>query len=864
MGGRKGAIAPTVVVDAVLLYNDEVVVTNSNGEKKVAVATDSVWCKISTYLNNRMSDRAIHTFVHKDRYNVKEKLGFPSPKPILVSRKFNTETQPSYETASTDSLSDCSSDEQKFMPTKKFVITFSADEWQQIKPQETIINRTLPCCLSFNRAKVYTNGSSYVNVIGRCTICNSLFKGIIEDMLPDNSRVLMQCTYSGNFNEAHKLLKKRSLIGPAMTKVNDSIFNVGLSCETYRESEAGRLMKIGNCEPAIIPTGNSLRALKCRKLANDRRHEDTFSSFAIMKMENEYINVIHDIGYDPFYVYYHCAEQIHIYRGYYNSTQIPKLIIDATDSVVKKFCKFGRKKTNSLYLYEALVYDSTKKVNFTVTNMVSEKHNNLCIPKWLLNWINSDIKKPKETVCDNSLALLSAVVQSFTQYTSLQVYIRICSDLLTRELSTNSHLVPWYFVRIDVAHFLKICTQWTPLKTVPRRVREIILRVIGLLIKCKTLTEAQSLLHSLFVVLVNETNGIDENGLEIPCEINSKILVEATSTGLVLFEQQLNDLLAAAERENEARNFLEEEYEGLNEYDNPFHSWADNIYNKSKSSIHEGSGINPLYLPTLAPYIIKRMKLLPLWSGIMITIFGYGDDISTSAAVESSFKKLKTVTLKHISILIDLEHFLENYIKSLKGAALLRSSCKNIVIFSSPQPCETIDDSHTFKSPTIISNNLNENQNMPIINNNVELQVELDDNQQTQSLQFIKIPPGNCTSEESRAQRKNNSYLNPNPHLRHLNISTAKNKQTLPILKNGSRFVELKSCKSREGNLILSNTCAFDALTALLMYNTQVFHYIEITTSTIIVVICVTCHVQAIERCRMEWIPNNKILNWVT
>ncbi|CAI6355664.1 unnamed protein product [Macrosiphum euphorbiae] len=117
----------------------------------------------------------------------------------------------------------------------------------------------------------------------------------------------------------------------------------------------------------------------------------------------------------------------------------------------------------------------------------------------------------------------------------------------------------------------------------------------------------------------------------------------------------------------------------------------------------------------------------------------------------------------------------------------------------------------------------------PIINdnNNVELQLESDDNLQIQSLQFIKIPSVNFTTEKSRAveswnrkikkQRKNNSYLNPNPHLRHLNISTAKNKQTLKILKNGSRFAELKSCKSREGKLILSNTCAFDALTALLM-----------------------------------------------
>jgi len=55
----------------------------------------------------------------------------------------------------------------------------------------------------------------------------------------------MQCSYSGNFNETHTFSKKRRLIGPAKNKVVDSILNVGMSCETYRESEAGRLMKIG-------------------------------------------------------------------------------------------------------------------------------------------------------------------------------------------------------------------------------------------------------------------------------------------------------------------------------------------------------------------------------------------------------------------------------------------------------------------------------------------------------------------------------------------------------------------------------------------------------------------------------------------
>jgi len=55
--------------------------------------------------------------------------------------------------------------------------------------------------------------------------------------------------------------------------------------------------------------------------------------------------------------------------------------------------------------------------------------------------------------------------------------------------------------------------------------------------------------------------------------------------------------------------------------------------------------------------------------------------------------------------------------------------------------------------------------------------------------------------------------------------------KTLPILKNGSRAEELKSCLVKDyGKTILSNTCAFDSAASILMvayydsinYNTAV------------------------------------------
>lgn len=61
-------------------------------------------------------------------------------------------------------------------------------------------------------------------------------------------------------------------------------------------------------------------------------------------------------------------------------------------------------------------------------------------------------------------------------------------------------------------------------------------------------------------------------------------------------------MLATIEYEDETRIILEEEFErqngGLEDFDNPFQSWANTIYESSKLYIKEGTGINPLYLPS--------------------------------------------------------------------------------------------------------------------------------------------------------------------------------------------------------------------------------------------------------------------------
>jgi len=82
----------------------------------------------------------------------------------------------------------------------------------------------------------------------------------------------------------------------------------------------------------------------------------------------------------------------------------------------------------------------------------------------------------------------------------------------------------------------------------------------------------------------------------------------------------------------------------------------------------------------------------------------------------------------------------------------------------------------------VVENLINEENQLDI-----SKQPTFDDDQEFPNLQFFKVPPGSHLNEESRAvenwnkksktQRKSTSYLNPNKHLRHLNISTSRKKK---------------------------------------------------------------------------------------
>jgi len=165
-------------------------------------------------------------------------------------------------------------------------------------------------------------------------------------------------------------------------------------------------------------------------------------------------------------------------------------------------------------------------------------------------------------------------------------------------LPGDSRWLPQYYVRLDIAHFMKLASQWPSLKLLHRKVREIILRTIGRLVKCQDLEEVYTLLLSVFISITNESNGLELNTLvETSCERHNKRLIEIVSTGIIELDEQLDEIIDDSGTGSDTHNMLEEQFckfEGLEEH-NPFQQWAEKVYIESKQHLQEGTGINPLY-----------------------------------------------------------------------------------------------------------------------------------------------------------------------------------------------------------------------------------------------------------------------------
>lgn len=257
-----------------------------------------------------------------------------------------------------------------------------------------------------------------------------------------------------------------------------------------------------------------------------------------MKYNSTFCSTIRDIGYDGFFVHFWSNLQLRIYKD--SKCKIPSISFDATGGCCRKIKRPDNTMSSNLFLYEGVMEVDGK--TFTVCSMISEKHDTLSICTWLKRWLKCGVKSPKMAISDQSLALMSAIVQSFTQYNSLEEYLRICFKLIMNT-QVNEKDIPLCFVRNDINHFVKLISQWTPLKKSKfPRTRQLFIRSMTLLIYCSSMEEAKQILEAIFKVALSKYDGLclgaTNNNIteETPCAKSKKYLQSLISNKSSYFQ----------------------------------------------------------------------------------------------------------------------------------------------------------------------------------------------------------------------------------------------------------------------------------------------------------------------------------------
>lgn len=652
-----------------------------DNEGKLLSSNNEIWTKLSRDLGGNIAPKSLYISLLQDRHGWRTKL----------MKLFGVNsTEIGNITTNTINYSDSPSSSCSLGSKEIFKLEIPYDTYRKIRPEikmyknnnryrnysvlkshswSDVINdellkiHKLPCNFIYKRVKVHTDLSRskhYIDFEGQCKDknCEAHLTGWSDTKPNEGESLFIYILTRNTKGLEHQHTTKRPLKG-LKRKIIGSELDKNLASNWRKENVQD--MKFGSYSPPNLYSLNTLRKLK--QETRDKKLGITIKcpiqSLSEFKHCSRYAKYIHSIGYDPFFVHYWTCHQIVIYKDLCKN--YCKLSIDATGSLIKKQKRTSLNILSSnIFLYEGVATSSFGHI--AVTQMISEKHDTLCILNWLMQWMRHVSSPPNEVVCDYSRALLSAITRAFCG-TSIQLYVNNCFQIIQ-----NSHTnIPVTFVRLDVAHMIKIFSRIKCLIGIKnKQLKEFYVRGLRLLMYSDNLINFETRLQALLTIMLCETDGWIDNDAT-PSEKSREFilnLIKDHSDSYIDVDQYNDDHI------NDNYSEGEENIEEL-----LISNYLNNIKLKSENDDNiKGNRISAYYLPELVNDVIRLCKHFPLWTNIMCSVFRTPYKVSSSAAIENDFKQLKTQILKYETKPMKADKFVITHLKSIESNAKLFKS----------------------------------------------------------------------------------------------------------------------------------------------------------------------------------------------
>jgi len=413
--------------------------------------------------------------------------------------------------------------------SKRSYDVLKKNTWSDIINDEFIATHNLPCNFVYKSCKVRKNmmySKYFLSFKAKCKEDGCQLFGWSEKKpdigQPLEINILTKDTRKSNFIH----VTKRPLRGLKRKEVGQQLLTDVAS--NWRRDNVND-MEFGQMSPPNLYKSSVLRKAKQQHKDNilGITLKNNIESVVELKRNSRFSGSIHEVGIDPLLVHYWSGHQLIIYNDLCKN--YCRVAIDATGGLIKKTTHSSLNILSAhIFLYEVVV--NTCYGQIPITQMLSEKQDVLTIFNWLARWKTLAKKSPNEAVCDFSMALLGAMSMAFCKIFGIKTYVDICFEVI----SGNHTKLPDCYIRIDVAHIIKIFCRNKHLQGKQNRsLKSFYVRGMRHLITSTTLDQFKEVLTALLNVMLSETDGWTENFIATPSE-NSRIYLLGIIKGNIL------------------------------------------------------------------------------------------------------------------------------------------------------------------------------------------------------------------------------------------------------------------------------------------------------------------------------------------
>ncbi|CAH2100258.1 unnamed protein product [Euphydryas editha] len=653
--GRIGKVTTEELLKVLKLYIDKL----PKDRKYLPGPTKPIWKEIcSNHFLGRYNGRDVYRQCKENRGNIWTLL---HPEENVHSSLNSTTNTPYSTNDSCEQVDSNDSDDEWEAPNSDtYIIDVPEDMYRKLIESKEVVynNRTYEiltrgawtdmiadefykiydtrCAYVFKKGRVYKNSSSIHHVIisGRCKskACGNKFLGFI-DYKPKKFPCLLRVrTRDTSFNVNHEDVRrtvrknKRKIIGKEASAVGSNNY--------LKRQVAGSTRIRPN-----IPRVNVVRQCVHEFTSNELGIENTFgldmyNAIERMKDDERYRYFIHDLKKDKFYVFYSLVSELQAYKKYHHLMKIRKLpsviAIDGTGSIVKEIIFNNGRKSGHIFLYVIVI--NFEGVTLSVHQLLTNDQSTILFEWWLKQWLKMGAPKPNEVRTDYSRALINAVSLTFNNQT-IKTYIdTLFLKALHHKCSEMRPMIDTY-VRVDVAHFIKMIAGWQSIKSVRNPViKKFYLYTIALLVDAQNLKTFVEIFRHLCIICLNQYKNtiLDCGDVVEDSRIFLEQLIKHRSYNFEIEEvdevltSYQNDENIATEGENEDQ--IRRKIEIKNEHENNTNivdyeinplivSWITDIKESSEKVQTIGDDCNFFYNPDFIHEFMKTIvKEFPLWS----------------------------------------------------------------------------------------------------------------------------------------------------------------------------------------------------------------------------------------------------------